>query len=119
VLCGASFLVAAVAMWRRSTADTLSERKRYAKGAWAKIATAFFVVFVAEWGDLTQIGTAALAARYAAPFTVFVGSALALTTVVAIVVVVGNRGGRALAPEVTKKVAAAVFALVGAVLLFE
>jgi putative Ca2+/H+ antiporter (TMEM165/GDT1 family) len=30
------------------------------------LATSFKWCFVAEWGDLTQIGTAALAARYGA-----------------------------------------------------
>jgi putative Ca2+/H+ antiporter (TMEM165/GDT1 family) len=81
------------------------------------LATSFAVVFVAEWGDLTQVGTAALAARYHAPLVVFTGATLALWSVVAIVVFLGSWAGRALRPEVTKRVAALVFAFVGVVLL--
>src|SRR5919109_1499711 len=33
--------------------------------------TAFVVVFVGEWGDLTQLATAALQARYRSPIVVF------------------------------------------------
>ncbi len=37
--------------------------------------TAFLVIFLAEWGDLTQILTANLAAHYHDPFSVGVGAA--------------------------------------------
>jgi putative Ca2+/H+ antiporter (TMEM165/GDT1 family) len=53
---------------------------------------AFTVIVVAELGDLTQILTANLVARYHAPLSVFVGSAAALVTVMG----VGVLGGRAL-----------------------
>src|SRR5437588_651399 len=46
--------------------------------------TAFSVVFVAEWGDLTQLATAALQARYQDPIVVFVAATLALWSVSAI-----------------------------------
>jgi putative Ca2+/H+ antiporter (TMEM165/GDT1 family) len=52
-------------------------------------ATAFMVIFVAEWGDLTQILTANLAARYHDGLSVAVGAALALWTVAALAVVGG------------------------------
>jgi len=53
--------------------------------------TAFLVIFLAEWGDLTQILTANLAAHYHSPLSVAVGSVLALWTVAALAVV-GGRG---------------------------
>jgi putative Ca2+/H+ antiporter (TMEM165/GDT1 family) len=53
------------------------------------VATAFMVIFVAEWGDLTQILTANLAARYHDGLSVAVGAALALWTVAALAVVGG------------------------------
>ncbi len=56
------------------------------------IATAFLVIFVGEFGDLTQILTANLAARYHQPASVFVGALAALATVAAL----GAFGGRAL-----------------------
>jgi Ca2+/H+ antiporter, TMEM165/GDT1 family len=53
--------------------------------------TAFIVVFIAEWGDLTQILTANLAARLHSPFAVAIGSVLALWAVAALAVI-GGRG---------------------------
>ena len=55
------------------------------------VATAFVVIFLAEWGDLTQILTANLAARYHSPLSVGAGSLLALW-VVAAIAVAGGRG---------------------------
>lgn len=56
-------------------------------------ATAFLLVFVAEWGDLTQLATAALQARYRDAVTVFVAATVALWVVAGIAVVIGNRLG--------------------------
>jgi len=52
--------------------------------------TSFGVVFVAEWGDLTQILTANLAARYHDPLAVFTGATVGLWAVAAIAVVAGR-----------------------------
>ena len=52
--------------------------------------TAFVVIFLAEWGDLTQILTANLAAHYHDPLSVGVGAVLALWTVAALAVVSGQ-----------------------------
>jgi putative Ca2+/H+ antiporter (TMEM165/GDT1 family) len=54
------------------------------------ITTAFLVIFVAEWGDLTQILTANLAARDHDPLSVAVGAALALWSVAALAVTSGT-----------------------------
>jgi putative Ca2+/H+ antiporter (TMEM165/GDT1 family) len=54
------------------------------------VTTAFVVIFVAEWGDLTQILTANLAARYHSPLSVGVGAVLALWLVAALAVVSGQ-----------------------------
>jgi len=56
------------------------------------IGTAFLVILVGEFGDLTQILTANLAAKYHQPVSVFVGAFAALASVAAI----GAFGGRAL-----------------------
>ncbi len=56
------------------------------------IGTAFVVIFVGEFGDLTQILTANLAAKYHQPLPVFIGAFAALATVAAL----GAFGGRAL-----------------------
>ncbi|MGA8459753.1 MAG: TMEM165/GDT1 family protein [Streptosporangiaceae bacterium] len=57
---------------------------------WRVAGTSFGVVFVAEWGDITQLTTANLAARYD-PFLVFAGATLGLWTVAAVAVSVGAK----------------------------
>ncbi len=113
---GVVFLISAVFMWRRHD-EADGDGKDDKLGFWRTIGTTFGVVFVAEWGDLTQIGTAALAARYRAPFSVFLGSMVALWAVAGLAVFVGNRAGKLLDPSLTKRVAAVVFAAVGLLLV--
>ena len=54
------------------------------------VTTAFIVIFLAEWGDLTQILTANLAAHYHSPLSVGVGAVLALWAVAALAVIGGQ-----------------------------
>jgi Ca2+/H+ antiporter, TMEM165/GDT1 family len=53
-------------------------------------AMSFGVVFLAEWGDITQLTTANLAARYD-PILVFAGATLGLWAVAAVAVTVGAK----------------------------
>jgi len=53
-------------------------------------ATAFAVIFAAEWGDLTQLLTANLAVHYHDPLSVATGAILALLAVSAIAVTSGR-----------------------------
>jgi putative Ca2+/H+ antiporter (TMEM165/GDT1 family) len=66
-------------------------------GADAKPATgfravlaSFLILFAAEWGDLSQLLTISLVARYEAPVSVFVGALGALLVVSGLAVVVGR-----------------------------
>jgi putative Ca2+/H+ antiporter (TMEM165/GDT1 family) len=52
--------------------------------------TSFMIVFLAEWGDITQISAANLAARYD-PLLVFAGATLGLWAVAAVAVSVGAK----------------------------
>jgi putative Ca2+/H+ antiporter (TMEM165/GDT1 family) len=61
-------------------------------GFWRVAWTSFGIILVAEFGDLTQIATATLAARYHDPLSVGVGALLALWSVAALAIV----GGRSL-----------------------
>ena len=79
--------------------------------------TAFTVVFVAEWGDLTQLATAALQARYQQPVVVFVASTLALWGVSAIAVALGNRLGAWIPERPLQFAAAGVMVLVAIALI--
>jgi putative Ca2+/H+ antiporter (TMEM165/GDT1 family) len=114
---GVAFLVSAVFMWRRHEEADAVKDDEGALGFWKTLGTTFVVVFIAEWGDLTQVGTAALAAHYHAPVTVFSGSTAALWAVSGIAVFVGNRAGKLLDPNRTKRIAAVVFAVVGLALV--
>jgi Ca2+/H+ antiporter, TMEM165/GDT1 family len=53
-------------------------------------ATSFTVIFLAEWGDITQLTAANLAARYN-PLLVFTGATLGLWVVAAIAVSIGAK----------------------------
>lgn len=117
IVAGLVFLVSAVVMWRRRQDDEEDVPRDAPGGFWRSAWVVFLVVFIAEWGDLTQLATATLAARYHAPFVVFAGATLALWAVAAIAVFVGNRAGKLLDPRVTQRVAAVVFAVLGAALL--
>jgi len=117
---GLLFLVSAVFMWRSKEeapevaadgeAEWVDAPEPSFKSAFLK---AFAVVFLAELGDLTQLGTAALAARYRSPLTVFAASAFALCAVAALAVFLGNRLSRMINPRKVQKVAALVFGGLG------
>ena len=83
------FLFGAVYAWREGTKSEadLAEREASRHGV---VLTAFVVIFLAEWGDLTQILTANLAAKYHSPLSVAVGSVLALWAVAALAVASGQ-----------------------------
>ena len=60
-------------------------------GFWRIAWTSFAVILVAEFGDLTQIATASLAAHYHDPLSVGIGAVLALWAVAALAIA-GGRG---------------------------
>lgn len=118
VAAGIVFVVSAVVMWVRVEDANEGGLKDIAgTGFWQAAWMSFLVVFIAEWGDLTQLATAALAARYAAPIAVFVGATAALWSVVAIAAFIGNRAGALLNPRLTHRIAAGLFAAVGLALI--
>lgn len=75
---------------------------------------AFGVIFLAEWGDLTQILTANLSARYHDPVSVAVGAVLALWAVAGIAVV-GGRLLTRLPLTLIRRVTAAVLVILAIV----
>ena len=60
-------------------------------GFWPVAATSFAVVFLAEFGDLTQFMTASLAARFHDPIGVGIGATLALWVAAAAAILIGWR----------------------------
>ncbi|SDC76778.1 TMEM165/GDT1 family protein [Actinokineospora iranica] len=72
--------------------------------------TSFGVLFAAEWGDASQIATAGLSAKYAAPVWVGLGAWLALVSVAGIAVLVGKKIAERIKPHLIQRVAGVVFA---------
>jgi Ca2+/H+ antiporter, TMEM165/GDT1 family len=114
---GVLFLVSAIVMWRKHE-EMAEESEDSGDAGFAKaFAMSFMVVFVAEWGDLTQIATAGFAAHSRQPVLVFCAATAALWAVAALAVIVGKHAGHLMNPKVTQKVAAVLFALVGVALI--
>jgi Ca2+/H+ antiporter, TMEM165/GDT1 family len=112
---GVLFLVCAVVMWVRKHDD--AKEAKDAEGFWRTFASVFTVIFIAEWGDLTQIGTAALEAKYHHWMIVGAAAVAALWCVAGLAVFAGNRAGRLLDPNLTQKIAAVIFVAVGVALI--
>lgn len=113
---GIMFCVYAVLMWRRkapetAAADCPSQGKmlRFSKS----MATAFMTIFIAEWGDLTQLATVTLVAKYHSPGMIFVAATLALWAVTAIGVMIGSQVKHRIKPQLLQQIAASAFAVVG------
>jgi putative Ca2+/H+ antiporter (TMEM165/GDT1 family) len=118
VVAGVVFLISAIVMWiRHEDADMVRPDDSKMTGFWGSTWTVFGIVFIAEWGDLTQLATGALAARYAAPVAVFLGATAALWTVAALATFVGSRVGKLLSGSLVQRIAATLFALVGVALV--
>jgi putative Ca2+/H+ antiporter (TMEM165/GDT1 family) len=96
VITGLLFLGGAFVLLRKKD-DGEEEIKRPEDQSFWKVAGAgFMLILVAEFGDLTQIMTANLAARYDDPLSVGLGAVLALWSVAGLGIV----GGRALMKRV-------------------
>jgi putative Ca2+/H+ antiporter (TMEM165/GDT1 family) len=86
-------------------------------GFWRVSGTSFMIILVAEFGDLTQIATATLAARYHDPASVATGAVLALWAVGGLAIV-GGRGLLKIIPLVwISRIAAAIMLVLAGVSL--
>jgi putative Ca2+/H+ antiporter (TMEM165/GDT1 family) len=123
----AIFALGAVLMLRAESEPAEDEREVREELAGRPVAprplrvvlTAFLVLFVAEWGDLTQILTASLSAKYDDPLAVFLGSWLALVAVAALAVTGGKALLRVLPLNWVRRIAAVAFAAVAVVTALE
>jgi len=98
---------AAVAFIAARTAEEHEEELIVEHAAGRVFVTAFVVIFLAEWGDLTQVLTANLAVRYHSAFSVGIGAVLGLWAVSGIAVI-GGRGVLARLPTFQLRVATGV-----------
>jgi putative Ca2+/H+ antiporter (TMEM165/GDT1 family) len=109
---GVLFLVGAVLLWREASGDDEEEEASddvpEDAGFWKIAGVGFGVILVAEFGDLTQILTANLAAKYSDPLSVGVGALLGLWAVALVAIYGGKTLLRVLPITWIVRVAAAV-----------
>ncbi|MFE3991073.1 TMEM165/GDT1 family protein [Streptomyces goshikiensis] len=86
---------------------------------WKVSGAGFMLILVAEFGDLTQIMTANLAARYDNPISVGLGAVLALWAVAGIGILGGKTLMKYVPLRLITKVAAAVMAALAVFSLYE
>jgi Ca2+/H+ antiporter, TMEM165/GDT1 family len=111
-LAGAVYLLAS-SFRRRQPEDLDAARQGGPPATFARVAgTSFAVVFLAEWGDITQLTAANLAARYD-PLSVFVGATLGLWTVAAIAVTVGAKSLNFIPMAWVQRITAAILLALG------
>jgi Ca2+/H+ antiporter, TMEM165/GDT1 family len=79
----------------------------------------FGVVFLGEWGDITQITTANLAARYRDPLSVGLGALLALWSVAALALTVGRSLLQRVPTRLVRRLTGAALGVLAAVSLVE
>jgi putative Ca2+/H+ antiporter (TMEM165/GDT1 family) len=113
----ALFAIGAVLLFRSSDEsideeeDKIRRETAAAQSPQRMALTSFGVLFAAEWGDLSQLLTAALAARYNDPVGVFVGSWTALALIAGVAVVAGRGLVRVVPLHLVRRIAATLFAV--------
>ncbi|GGZ11269.1 TMEM165/GDT1 family protein [Streptomyces poonensis] len=118
-ITGVLFLGGAAVLLMKKDEGEGEIRKPEDQSFWKVSGAGFMLILVAEFGDLTQIMTANLAARYEDPLSVGLGAVLALWAVAGIGIV----GGKALMKRVPlaliTKIAALVMLALGVWSLYE
>jgi putative Ca2+/H+ antiporter (TMEM165/GDT1 family) len=117
------FATGAVVLWRSSGRADPEEQVSVAAAAptdrrFAAAAVGTFgVVVLAEWGDLTQLATASIAASTGQPVSVAIGALLALWSVAALAVTAGRVLADRLPLKLLQRFASLVFASLAVVTL--
>ncbi|MBL3668285.1 TMEM165/GDT1 family protein [Streptomyces sp. M2CJ-2] len=106
-ITGVLFLGGAAVLLFRKDEEEEEIRKPENQSFWKVSGAGFMLILVAEFGDLTQIMTANLAARYDDPLSVGLGAVLALWAVAGLGIV----GGKALMKRVPLKLITRIAAL--------
>jgi putative Ca2+/H+ antiporter (TMEM165/GDT1 family) len=112
--------MAAVVAWRTRRQQITAAREgppRPERGRQRPFVTALTMILVAEWGDLSQLATVAFQARYNQAVLVFTSATLALWSVTALAVTIGNRLGQLLPERPVQYAAAGLMAIIGILLI--
>jgi putative Ca2+/H+ antiporter (TMEM165/GDT1 family) len=116
------FVIGALVLFRsiRGTAEEEEDIEAPPHPSFLKAASiSFGVLFAAEWGDLSQLATAGLAARYHDPVSVFIGSWAALLVVSALAVFLGKKLADRLPIPLIRLVAAVLFSVFAVIAVVE
>jgi Ca2+/H+ antiporter, TMEM165/GDT1 family len=118
------FLAGAVILVREGRSHQQSSGEEFADGVkdvtgFRAVLASFLVLFAAEWGDLSQLLTISLVARYEAPLSVFIGALGALLLVSGLAVIAGKTLLRFVALHVLHYVGAGVCLVLATLTLVE
>ncbi|MGH7738885.1 MAG: TMEM165/GDT1 family protein [bacterium] len=121
LLAAVMFLGFAAMSWiqsNRPPEEVEDDAPPSSRAFWKTAGSAFLVIFIAEWGDLTQLATAALTAQTHQSLTVFLGAFGGLCASSGFTVWLGSRAKNFIKPKPLQRAAAVVFALVGFYMLW-
>lgn len=107
-----AFLAGAFMLWRQKTGEddedaSFDPRQSF----WPVAGTSFAVIFLAEFGDLTQITTASLAARFHDPVAVGIGATAGLWVAAGLAVLIGWKLLRLIELKWLTRIAAVIMAV--------
>ncbi len=109
-ILGASFI--AMAIWTMIP-DKIEEEETQVASRLGVFGATFVTFFLAEMGDKTQIATVAMAAHYAAPVMVVIGTTLGMLIADVPAVFIGDKLADKIPMKLVHAIAAAVFAALG------
>ncbi|GAA2595457.1 TMEM165/GDT1 family protein [Streptomyces axinellae] len=119
-IVGVLFLAgAALLLFKKADEEEGEARKPADQSFWKVAGSGFMLILVAEFGDLTQIMTANLAARYDDPLSVGLGAVLALWAVAGLGIVGGRTLMKYIPLRLITRVAALLMLALAAFSLFE
>ena len=112
---GASFL--GMAVWTMIP-DQIEENETQVATRLGVFGATLVTFFLAEMGDKTQIATVAMAAHYAQPLLVVIGTTLGMLIADVPAVFVGDKFAARIPMKLVHTIAAAIFAVLGLLVLF-
>jgi Ca2+/H+ antiporter, TMEM165/GDT1 family len=104
---------------KAETEQEFEAKTRTGIHGWKVVGASFLVLFVAEWGDLSQLLTAGMVVKYGDPVSVGVGAFFALATVSALGAVLGRTLLRWIRLATIRRVGGAVCIVLAAVSLLQ
>ena len=86
---------------------------------WKVFTTTLIALLIAELGDKTQLAVITLTCKYQRPLPVFLGATIALAGVTLLGVLGGEIAVQIAPAHILRKIAAALFIIIGALMWFE